>query len=118
MDIYNKVGNTGDKKHAKREGKSRLKHKYYWVYEEEDILFNGMKSVYNIMNIQDKVKMKHFYNIRCDPDLGEGFCDMQIISCPCTGCVEKSPIPGYITGIKTYNHVMLSNPKHVNTLPY
>ena len=35
-----------------------------------------MKAVYNILNNPDKVTMKHFYHIRCDPDLGEVFCAM------------------------------------------
>ena len=33
-----------------------------------------MKDVYKILNTKDKVSMKHFYHIRCDPELGEGFC--------------------------------------------
>ena len=33
--------------------------------------------------------MKHFYHIRCNPDLGEGFCAMRLIPCACSGCVEK-----------------------------
>ena len=33
--------------------------------------------------------MKHFYHIRCDPELGEGFCAMRRIPCACYGCVEK-----------------------------
>ena len=33
--------------------------------------------------------MKHFYHIRCDPDLGEGFCSMRHIPCACTRSVEK-----------------------------
>ena len=49
-------------------------------------IFNGMKVVYKILNNQDKLMMKHFYHIRCDPDLGKGFCDMQHIPCDCTGC--------------------------------
>ena len=36
-----------------------------------------MKAVYKILNNQDKVAMKHFYHIRYDPDLYEGFCAMQ-----------------------------------------
>ena len=48
-----------------------------------------MKAVYKILNNKDKVTMKHFYNIRCDPDLDEGFCAMQRITCACTGCVEQ-----------------------------
>ena len=66
LDIFDEIGTKGDKKHAKREAKARLKHKYYWVHKEEDILFNGMKSVYNILNNQDKVTMKHFYHIICN----------------------------------------------------
>ena len=31
--------------------------------------------------------------------------------------LKKSLIPGYLTWIKPYNHVMLSNPEHVITLP-
>ena len=48
-----------------------------------------MKAVYKILNNQDKVTMKHFYHIRCDPDLDEGFCAMRRIPRSCTGCVEK-----------------------------
>ena len=76
-----------------------------------------MKAVYNILNKQEKVTTKKNNHIRCDPDLDEGFCAMRRIPRSCTGCVEKSPIPGYLTWIKPYNHVMLSNPKHVSTLP-
>ena len=52
-----------------------------------------MKAIYNILNNQDKVTMKHFYHIRCNPDLDKGFCDMQGILCACTGCVEQLPNP-------------------------
>ena len=31
LGLCDKIGTNGDKKHAKREAKSRLKHKYYWV---------------------------------------------------------------------------------------
>ena len=51
-----------------------------------------MKAIYKIQNNQDKVTMKHFYHIRCDPDLGEGFYAMWRISCACTGCVEQLSI--------------------------
>ena len=57
--------------------------------KEEDILFNGMKAIYKILNNQDKVTMLHFYHILCDTDLGEGFCAVERIPCACTGCVEK-----------------------------
>ena len=89
LDICDEVGTKGDKKHEKREAKARLNHKQYWVHKEGDILFNGMKAVYKILNNRDKVKMKHFYHIRCDPDLGKGFCDMRRIPCACTGWVEQ-----------------------------
>ena len=39
LDLCDEIGTKGDKKHAKREAKARLKHKYYWVHKEEDILF-------------------------------------------------------------------------------
>ena len=52
-----------------------------------------MKAVYNILNNQDKVTMKHFYHIICDPDLDKGFCDMRGIRCACSGCVEKLSKP-------------------------
>ena len=52
-----------------------------------------MKAVYNILNNKDKVSMKHFYHIRCDPDLGEGFCDMRRIPCACSGRVEQLSKP-------------------------
>ena len=48
-----------------------------------------MKDVYNILNHQDKVTMKHFYHIRCDPDLDKGFCDIRHRPCACTGYVEQ-----------------------------
>ena len=76
-----------------------------------------MKAVYKILNNQDKVTMKYFYQMRCDPDLDKVLCAMRFIPCACTGCVEKSPIPGYLAQIKPSNHVMLLNPKHVSTLP-
>ena len=41
LDICSEICTKGDKKHVKREAKARLKHKYYWVHKEEDILFNG-----------------------------------------------------------------------------
>ena len=77
----------------KHEAKARLNQKYYWVHNEEDILFNGMKAIYNILNNQYKVTMKHFYHIRCYPDLGEGFCAIRRIPCACTGCVEQLSNP-------------------------
>ena len=102
--------------HAKCEAKARLNHKYYWVHKEEDTLFNGMKAVYKILNNKDKVSMKHFYHIRCDPELGEGFCAMRRIPCACSGCVEQLSKPWLPNLEKPNNHVMLSNKKHVNTL--
>ena len=42
-----------------------------------------------ILNNQDKVTMKHFIQIICNPDLDEGLCDMRRIHCACIGCVEK-----------------------------
>ena len=73
--------------------------------------------------------MKFFYHIGCDPDLDEGFCDMQRISCACTGCVEllsntwlpyldKTLQPHYVIEPETckyssilhgYNNVILPN---------
>ena len=52
-----------------------------------------MKAEYNILNNQDKVTMKHFYNIICDPDLEKGFCAMLSIPCDCTGCFEQISNP-------------------------
>ena len=37
--LRDKIGTKGDKKHAKREAKSRLKHKYYWIHKEDDTLW-------------------------------------------------------------------------------
>ena len=37
--------------------------------------------------------MKHFYHIRYDPDLGEGFCAMRRIPCSCSVCVEQLSKP-------------------------
>ena len=75
LDLRDEIGTKGDKKHAKHEAKSRLK-KNCWVHKYEDIIFNSIKAVYKIINNQDKVTMKHFYYIRCDTDLHQGFCDM------------------------------------------
>ena len=34
LDLRDEIGTKGDKKHAKREAKSRLKRKFYWVHKE------------------------------------------------------------------------------------
>ena len=52
-----------------------------------------MKAVYKILNNKDKVTVKHFYHIRCDPDLDKGFCDMRRIPCACTRCVDQLSKP-------------------------
>ena len=33
LDLRDEIGTKGDKKHAKRESKSGLKHKYYWIHK-------------------------------------------------------------------------------------
>ena len=33
LDLCGEISTKGDKKHAKRESKARLKHKYYWVHK-------------------------------------------------------------------------------------
>ena len=48
-----------------------------------------MEAIYKILNSQDEVKIKHFYHIRCNPNLDIGFCDMRRIPCACTECVEQ-----------------------------
>ena len=60
--------------------------------------------------------MKHFYYIRCDPDLGEGFFAMRHIPCACSRCVEQLSKPWLPNLKNNNNHVMLSNQKHVITL--
>ena len=87
------IGPKSDKKHAKREAKACLKHKYYWLHREEGIIFIGMKDVYNIQNNQDKVTMKHSYHIIFNPDLDKGFFAMRHIPCACNGCVENISKP-------------------------
>ena len=52
-----------------------------------------MKAVYKILNNQDKVTMKYFYQMICDPDLDKVLCDMRCISCACNGCVETISKP-------------------------
>ena len=52
-----------------------------------------MNDVNNIQNNQDKMTMKHFYCIRCDPDLYEVFCAMKCIPCAFTGFVEQLSKP-------------------------
>ena len=116
LDLRDKIGTKGDKKHAKREAKAQLKYKYYCIHKEEDTLFNGMKAVYKILNNKDKVSMKHLYHIRCDPDLVEYFCAMRRIPCACSGCVEQLSKPWLHNLEKPNNHVMLLNQKHVSTL--
>ena len=37
--------------------------------------------------------MKHFYHIRCDPEIGEGFYAMRRIPCACNACVEQLSKP-------------------------
>ena len=93
VDLSDEIGTKVDKKHAKHETKARLKHKDYWVHKEEDIVVNGMKDFHKILNNQDKVTMKQFYHIRCNPDLHDIFCDMQRMPCACTGCVEQLSNP-------------------------
>ena len=68
LDPCDEIFTKGNKKHEKHEAKARLKHKYYWIHKEEDTLSNGMKAVYKILNIKDKVSMKHFYHIRYNPE--------------------------------------------------
>ena len=63
LDLCDEIGTKGDKKHVERDAEARLKHKYYWVNKEEDILFNGMKAVYKILDNKDKVTTEHFYHI-------------------------------------------------------
>ena len=41
---------------------------------------------------------------------------MQRIPCACTVSVEQLSNPWLLNMDKAYNHVMLSNPKHVSTL--
>ena len=114
MDICDEIGTKGDKKHAKLEAKARLKHKYYWVHREEDIRFNGMKAVYKIMNIQDKVTIKKIYHIRCDTDLDKGFCAMLRIPCAYTGCVEQLSNPWLPNLDKTIQPRYAIKPKTCN----
>ena len=52
-----------------------------------------MKTVYKILKNKDKVTMKQFYHIRCNPDLDEGFCAMRRLPCACTGCVKQLSKP-------------------------
>ena len=33
LDLRDEIGTKGDKKHAKREAKARLNHKYYWLHK-------------------------------------------------------------------------------------
>ena len=98
LDLCDEIGTKSDKKHAKHKAKALLRHKYYRVHKEEEIIFNSTKSVYKILNNQDKVTMKHFYHKRCDTDLERGFCDMQRIPCACNGCVKQLSNP-WITNL-------------------
>ena len=33
LDLHDEIGTKGNNKHAKREAKSRSKHKYYWIHK-------------------------------------------------------------------------------------
>ena len=33
LDLRDEIGTKGNKKHAKREAKARLEHKYYWIHK-------------------------------------------------------------------------------------
>ena len=33
LDLHDEIGTKGNKKHAKREAKARLKKKYYWIHK-------------------------------------------------------------------------------------
>ena len=63
------------------------------------------------MNNQDKLTTKQFYNIRCDTDLDEGFCDMRRIPCACTGCVEQLFKPWLPNLDKTLQTLYVIEPK-------
>ena len=64
LGLHDGIGTKGDKTHIKREAKSRLNHKYYWVNKEDVILFNGIKDIYNSLNSRYTVIMKTIYHIR------------------------------------------------------
>ena len=70
-----------------------------------------MKAVYKILTNQDKVTMKYFNNIKCDPDLGEDFCAMWRIPCDCTGCVERISNPWWPNLDKTLQPRYAIKPK-------
>ena len=76
-----------------------------------------MKAVYNILNNQDKVTMKHVYRIIYVPGFDEDFCDMRCIPCAFTAFVEKLSKLCLPNLIKSNNHVMLWYQKHVSSLP-
>ena len=118
MDLRDEIGTKGNKKHAKREAKARLKHKYYWIHKEEDTLFSGMKAVYKILNNKDKVSMKILYHIRCNLEWAKVsvLCGAHLVLVIDVWSI--SPNPGYLTRKEHNNHVMLSNQKHVSTLQY
>eukprot|EP00978_Attheya_sp_CCMP212_P047081 scaffold421216_cov54-Attheya_sp.AAC.1 len=87
MNIHS-MTEKGDKKHAKREAKARLKNTFYHIHDDKDLLYNGIGATYKILDNRDKVKLKMLYHIRCDPELGQGFCAMQCIPCACNACIE------------------------------
>ena len=62
--------------------------------------------------------MKQFFHIICDHDLDKGFCDMQWMSCACTGCVEQLSKPWLPNLYKTLQPRYAIEPKNVSTLPY
>ena len=76
-----------------------------------------MKAVYKILNNQDKLIMKYSYHIIYYTDLEKVYVLYHAFIVLVLGLLKNSPIPGYPTWIKAYNHNMLSNTKHVSTLP-
>ena len=70
-----------------------------------------MKAVFKILNIQDKVKMKHFYHTRSNPYLYQGFCAMRQMSCAYTVCVEQLSNPWFPNLDKTLQPRYAIKPK-------
>ena len=55
--------------------------------------------------------MKHVYHIICDPELGEGLCDMRWMPCACIGCVEQISKPWLPNLDKTLQPIYVIEPE-------
>ena len=77
------TGITGDTKHKKREASSAVKQRVYHVHKEYDVMDMNLNIKSKFPKLDDNIKMRDLYHIRCNLDLGLGKCAMKKIPCAC-----------------------------------